>query len=223
MQHTGRGPNPERQEGPHAHSIEVSPDNRFAIATDLGLDELLVYRFDSAKGTLAPNDPPFAKVEPGYGSRHFTFHPNGKLAYVISEMRSSVTAFSYDAAKGSFRKLQTISALPPDFKGHDDAAEIEVHPAGRFLYSSNRGHDSIAVFAINPATGKLRRIENTPTGGKTPRNFAIDPTGSYLFAANQDSNNIVVFRINRRTGHLTRTGTVIDVPSPVCIKFMGIE
>ena len=176
VQHTGHGVDPERQEAPHAHSIELSPDNRFAIATDLGLDELLVYRFDPIKGTLMPNNPPFAKIEPGAGSRHFTFHPNGKFAYVINEMSSSVTGFSYAANSGKFSKLQTVSALPKGFTGHSDAAEIEVHPSGKFLYASTRGPDSIAVFRINPKSGKLTLPETVPTGGKTPRNSAIDPT-----------------------------------------------
>ena len=223
VQHTGHGVDPERQEAPHAHSIELSPDNRFAIATDLGLDELLVYRFDPRKRTLMPNDPPFAKIEPGAGSRHFAFHPNGKFAYVINEMSSSVTGFSYEANSGEFSKLQTISALPKGFTGHSDAAEIEVHPSGKFLYASTRGPDSIAVFRINPKSGKLTLLETVPTGGKTPRNFAIDPTGAYLFAANQESNNIVIFRVDQRTGHLTATGKVIEAPAPVCLKFLAVQ
>ena len=223
VQHTGHGVDPERQEAPHAHSIELSPDNRFAIATDLGLDELLVYRFDPIKGTLMPNNPPFAKIEPGAGSRHFTFHPNGKFAYVINEMSSSVTGFSYAANSGKFSKLQTVSALPKGFTGHSDAAEIEVHPSGKFLYASTRGPDSIAVFRINPKSGKLTLLETVPTGGKTPRNSAIDPTGAYLFAANQESNNIVIFRVDQRTGHLTATGKVIEAPAPVCLKFLAVQ
>jgi 6-phosphogluconolactonase len=223
IQHTGHGADPQRQEGPHAHQIELSGDNRFAIVSDLGLDELLVYHFDAAKGTLAPNRPPFAKVDPGAGPRHFAFHPSGKFAYVINELQSAVTGFSYDRASGVLRPLQTISTLPKDFKSNNDTAEIEVHPAGRFLYGSNRGHDSIAIFTINPTTGTLTAVENVSTQGKTPRNFAIDPTGRYLFAANQASNNIVVFRVDPQTGHLTPTGQVLETPSPVCVKFVAIE
>ncbi len=223
VQHTGHGVDPERQEAPHAHSIELSPDNRFAIATDLGLDELLVYRYDPIKGTLAPNHPPFAKVEPGAGSRHFAFHPSRRFAYVINEMSSSVTGFSYDAKHGRFSKLQSISALPKGFTGHSDAAEIEAHPSGKFLYASTRGPDSIAVFRINPKSGKLALLETVPTGGRTPRNFAIDPSGAYLFAANQESNNIVIFRIDPRTGHLTATSKVIEAPAPVCLKFLAVQ
>jgi 6-phosphogluconolactonase len=221
VQHTGHGVNPQRQEGPHAHAIELSPDNRFAIAADLGLDELLVYRFEPSKGTLTPYSPPFAKVEPGAGPRHFAFHPNGKFVYVINEMQSSVTAFSYDA--GALRNLGTVSTLPKEFKGNSDSAEIVVHPTGRFLYGSNRGHDSIAVFTIDPAAGTLAPVEYASTGGKTPRNFAIDPTGSYLLAANQDSNSVVAFRIDTKTGQLTPTGQVLEFPSPVCITLVAID
>jgi 6-phosphogluconolactonase len=223
VQHQGHGVNPERQEGPHAHSIALSPDNRFALAADLGLDELLVYRFDATQGSLAANRPPFAKVHPGAGPRHFDFSPSGKFVYLINEMGSTVTAFSYDAARGALRELQTISTLPKDFKGQSDAAEVQVHPSGKFLYGSNRGHDSIAVFAIDARNGTLAPAEHVLTQGKTPRNFAIDPTGSYLFAANQDSNNIVVFRIDSQTGHLTPTGQVLEVSSPVCVTFAAAD
>jgi 6-phosphogluconolactonase len=222
VQHTGRGHDPERQEGPHAHEIELANDNRFAIAADLGLDELLVYQFDAARGTLSPNNPPFAKVQAGSGPRHFAFHPSGKYVFVINEMGSTVTALSYDAAHGTLHEQQTISTLPKDFKGKNDTAEIEVHPNGKFLYGSNRGHDSIAVFAVGPK-GMLKGVEYVSTEGKTPRSFAIDPTGSYLFAANQGSNKIVVFRIDSKTGHLTPTGEALEAPSPVCIKFVAIE
>jgi len=221
IQHTGRGHDPERQEGPHAHEIELANDNRFAIAADLGLDELLIYHFDAAHGTLSPTNPPFAKVQPGSGPRHFAFHPNGKYVYVINEMGSTVTAFSY-AAHGTLKEQQTISTLPQDFKGKNDTAEIEVHPKGKFLYGSNRGHDSIAVFAIGPK-GMLKAVEYVSTEGKMPRSFAIDPTGSYLFAANQGSNKIVVFRIDSKTGHLRPTGEALEAPAPVCIKFMAID
>jgi 6-phosphogluconolactonase len=221
IQHTGRGHDPERQEGPHAHEIELANDNRFAIAADLGLDELLIYHFDAAHGTLSPSNPPFAKVQPGSGPRHFAFHPNGKYVYVINEMGSTVTAFSYDA-HGTLKEQQTISTLPQDFKGKNDTAEIEVHPKGKFLYGSNRGHDSIAVFAIGPK-GMLKAVEYVSTEGKMPRSFAIDPTGSYLFAANQGSNKIVVFRIDSQTGHLRPTGEALEAPAPVCIKFMAID
>jgi len=220
VQHSGHGSNPQRQEGPHAHYIDLSSNNHFAVAADLGLDEILVYKFDPTKGALAPNDPKFASVDAGAGPRHFVFHPSGKFGYVINEMQSSITAFSYDAELGVLRKLQTISTLPKDFAGSNDDAEIQVHPSGKFLYASNRGHDSIAVFAIDQSKGTLTLVEDVPTRGKTPRNFEIDPTGSRLFAANEKSNNIVIFRINAQSGRLTPTGQVLDVPSPVCVKFV---
>lgn len=223
VQHTGHGPNPKRQEGPHAHSIDLSPDNRFVMVDDLGLDELLVYKFDASKGTLTPNDPPFAKLDPGAGPRHFALDPSGKFAYVISEMHSTVTAFSADLKAGTFRPLQTISALPEGFKGPNDDAEIEVHPSGKFLYGSNRGHDSITVFAIDSGKGTLALVEHASTSGKTPRNFAIDPAGKLLFAANQESDNIIVFHIDEKTGKLTPTGKVLEVGQPVCVKFLTVE
>ncbi|MGC9972891.1 MAG: lactonase family protein [Bryobacteraceae bacterium] len=220
VQHTGSSVNPQRQREPHAHSINVSPDNRFAIVADLGLDKLLVYRFDAAKGALAPNDPPFTAVKGGSGPRHFTFHPSGRFAYAINELASTVTAFSYDAARGALTELQTISTLPKDSTGNSTTAEVQVDAAGKFLYGSNRGHDSIAVFAIDPSKGTLTPVEHVSTQGKTPRNFRIDPTGSYLFAANQDSGSVVIFRIDVKTGRLTPTGQVLAVASPVCVKFV---
>ena len=223
VQHHGSSVNPERQEGPHAHSIGPSPDNRFVLAADLGLDRLLAYQFDPTQGLLKPNDPPFATVKPGAGPRHFAFHPGGRFVYTINEMGSSIAAFSYDAARGSLREIETVSTLPKDFAGASDTAEIEAHPGGKFLYGSNRGHDSIAVFAIDDKKGTLTPVEYVPTEGKTPRSFAIDPTGSYLVVANQDSDNLVVFRIDARTGRLTPGGKVSDVPSPVCVTFVGLE
>jgi 6-phosphogluconolactonase len=227
IQHTGHGSDPDRQEGPHAHSIDLSPDNRFAIVDDLGLDETLVYRFDSAKGALSLNDPQvyttLAKADSGAGPRHFAFHPNGKFAYVINEMGSTVSVFSYDSSGGVLRRLQTISSIPQDFSGHKEAAEIQVHPSGKFLYASNRGHDSIAVFAIDPDKGTLTLIEYAPTKGQTPRSFEIAPRGSLLFAANEKSNSIVVFRIDDKTGRLMSTGKVLEVAEPVCVKFVQTD
>jgi 6-phosphogluconolactonase len=223
VQHSGHGPDPERQKGPHAHQIVLSKDNRFAIAADLGLDELLIYRFDPAKGTLTPNNPPFGKVDPAAGPRHFVFHPNDRFIFVTNEMASTVTGFSYDAARGSLSKLTSVSTLPEGFKGENDTAEIEISADGKFLYDSNRGHNSIAIFSVDAATGTQKFVEAVSTGGKTPRNFAIDPTGSYLFAANQDSNNIVIFKIDKQTGHLTPTGQVLEAPSPVCIRFVAMH
>lgn len=223
IQHTGHGADPERQSRPHAHWISTSPDNRFALAVDLGLDKVLVYRFEQSRGTLTPNDSAFGAVDPGAGPRHFAFHPNGKFGYVINELGSTVTAFSYDAKAGALQKMQTISTLPDDFKGKNDTAEIVVHPNGKFLYGSNRGHDSIAVFAINGTDGTLQHIDDVSVQGKTPRNFEIDPTGSYLFAADQESDKVVVFRIDSATGRLTATDEVLQVPSPVCVRLVALH
>jgi 6-phosphogluconolactonase len=221
VQHTGHGTNPERQEGPHPHSIDLSPNNHFAMVDDLGLDELLVYKFDSGKGSLTPNDPPFAKLDAGAGPRHFVLRPDGKFAYVVAEMGHTVTVFSNDPASGKLEPLQTVTTLPKDFTGHNDDAEIQVHPSGRFLYASNRGDDSIAIYAIDKDKGTLTQVGVVHTGGKEPRSFEIDPTGNLLFAANQKSDNIVVFRIDPNTGQLRPTGKVLEVGSPVCVKFVA--
>lgn len=220
IQHKGKGTNPSRQEGPHAHSINLDSANRFAFAADLGLDKVFIYAFDPAAGTIVPNASPFGKVAPGSGPRHFAFHPGGKLAYVINEMGNTVTAFAYDPGAGSLTEIQTVSTLPADYKGGGDTAEVQVHPSGKFLYGSNRGHDSIAVFAIDQKTGTLEFLEAEPTGGKNPRNFAIDPTGAYLLAENQDSDSIVVFKIDSTTGKLSPTGTKVTIPMPVCVKMV---
>jgi 6-phosphogluconolactonase len=219
VQHKGSSVNPERQKGPHAHAIALSPDNRFAVVADLGLDELLVYSFDAAKGTLG-TQPQVVKASPGTGPRHLVFSTDGRFLYMLNEMQSSVVAYSYDATSGAIHELQTISSLPKGFSSENTAAEIEIDPSGKFLFASNRGDDSIAVFAIDSHTGMLTHVETDSTGGKTPRNFAIDPTGSWLLAANQDSDDIVVFRIDQKTGHLKASGDVLKVPSPVCLKFV---
>lgn len=220
VQHSGAGANPKRQSGPHGHCVTLSRNNRFAVVADLGLDEVLVYRFDPRRGALTPNDPPFAKVNPGAGPRHFAFHPTERFAYVINEMQSTVTAFTYDANSGVLKELQTLSTLPSDFSGNNSTAELEAHPSGKYLYGSNRGHDSIAVFAIDAAKGTLTPSAHVSTQGKTPRNFSVDPTGAYLFAANQNSGNVVVFRIDPNTGKPAATGESVQVASPVCVKFV---
>jgi 6-phosphogluconolactonase len=217
VQHTGSSVNKERQEGSHAHWIGVSPDNRFVIEANLGLDEVPVFHFKASNGDLTPVEP-FVKVHPGAGPRHFAFHPNGKFAYLLTEMENAVTVFSYKAANGSLSALQTISTLQRDYSGPKEAAELVVHPSGKFLYASNRaGVDTVTAFSIDRAKGTLKLIGEFPTMGKTPRNFAIDPTGRFLLAANQESGNIVVFRIDASTGRLTPTGEVVEVPAPVCI------
>ncbi|MGC1371310.1 MAG: lactonase family protein [Candidatus Sulfotelmatobacter sp.] len=223
VQHSGHGTNPQRQEGPHAHSVDMSADNRFAIVDDLGLDETFVYPFDSANGTLDVNEARIAKADPGAGPRHFAFTPNGKFGYVLHEKGSTVTTYRFDATQGLLQPLQTISSIPKAFTKLDESAEILVAPSGKFLYASNRGHDSIAVFAIDPASGVLTLVEYAPTKGASPRSFEIAPGGRLLFAANEKSDNIVLFRIDPHSGRLTATGKVLNISQPVCIKFARIE
>jgi 6-phosphogluconolactonase len=220
VQHRGSSVNKQRQQGPHAHSINLDAANRFAFVADLGLDKVLVYRFDADKGTLTPNDPRGVDLTPGSGPRHFAFHPNGRWAYVINELLSTVTALTYDPEHGVLKGLQTVSTLPEGFKGNTSTAEVQVHPSGKFLYGSNRGHDSIAVFRIDPKSGALTPAGHQSDKVKTPRNFGIDPTGKYLIVANQGSDSLVVFRIDPATGALTTTGNVAEVPVPVCVKMM---
>jgi 6-phosphogluconolactonase len=218
IQHNGSSVNKQRQKGPHAHSINLSPDNRFVFAADLGLDKMLVYRLDTTKGKLELHQE--AGVKSGAGPRHFDFHPNGKYAYLINEIDSTMTAFAYDEAGGRLTELQTLSTLPAGWTGSTSTADVHVHPSGKFLYGSNRGHDSIAIYSIDEHTGKLKPTGHESTQGKKPRNFAIDPSGTFLFAENQDSDTIVTFRIDARSGKLQPTGAVTNVPSPVCLKFM---
>jgi len=219
VRHKGSSVNPERQRGPHAHAIAVSPDNRFVVVADLGLDQLLVYRFDAVRGSLG-SEPQIVKTAPGAGPRHLAFDANGRFLYLVTEMASTVVTYSYDAPTGQLHELQTVSLLPQGYSGRTEAAEIEIHPSGKFVFASNRGPDSISVFAIDSKLGTLTLVETVSTRGKTPRHFALDPTGSWLLAANQDSDEIVVFHVNPDTGHLTPTGPVLEVPSPACIKFV---
>ena len=219
VQHKGSSVNKERQEGPHAHAAVFSPDNRFVIVADLGLDQLLVYSFNAAAGTLA-SDPQIVRAVPGAGPRHLVFDAAGRHLYVVNEMQSTVVTYAYDAANGTLSELQIVSALPKGFARASEAAEIEIHSSGKFLFASNRGDDSIAVFAVNAKDGTLTPLEFVSTGGKTPRNFELDPTGAWLLVANQDSDDIVVFRVDPSTGHLTRSGPELHVPSPVCVRFV---
>ncbi len=219
IQHQGKSVNPRRQKAPHAHSVIIAPTNRYAFATDLGLDKIMIYQLDLTQGKLKPNDKPWVAVKAGAGPRHFTFHPNGGYAYVINELDNTITAFTYDETKGTLSETQTVSTLPEDFTGTSYCADVHVSPSGKFLYGSNRGHDSIVMFVIDEATGKLTFVGHEPTQGQFPRNFAIDPTGTFLLAANQKTDNIITFQINQQTGRLTPTGSVAEVPTPVCLKF----
>jgi 6-phosphogluconolactonase len=220
VQHKGSSVDTGRQEAPHAHSINIDPANKFAFVADLGLDRVMVYRFDADKGSLTPNDPPAADLKPGAGPRHFAFHPSGKYAYVINELDSTLTAFAYDGDRGVLTILDTVPTLPKPHKGNS-TAEVVVHPSGKFVYGSNRGHNSIAIFRVDEATGKLTPAGHQGEGIKTPRNFVIDPTGRFLIVANQDSNSLVVFRIDAKTGALAPTGVRVAVPVPVCVRMMA--
>jgi len=221
-QHTGSSVNPQRQTRPFAHSIIVDPSNRFVLVADLGVDKVFVYRFNEKDGTLTPNDPPFAAVKPGSGPRHVKFHPNGKWVYLINEIGSTVIGFNWDGTKGTLTEFQTVSTLPEGFTNTSTCAELEIHPNGKFLYGSNRGHDSIIVFAVDQATGKLTLVEHVSSQGKTPRNFAFDPTGRWIICSNHGSNNAVVFRVNETTGKLTQTGQPVEVPYPFCERFLPV-
>jgi 6-phosphogluconolactonase len=220
IQHRGSSLNHARQSGPHAHFIITDPKNRYALTCDLGLDKILTYPLNPARTMFSSNASSFISIAPGSGPRHLAFSSSGNWAFAISEMSSTVTLMEYDSKRGRLREAQTISTLPENFSGHNSGAEIQAHPAGKFVYASNRGHDSIAVFEFNSARKKLTRIENVSTGGKTPRHFALDPAGHWLLAENQDSGSVVTFEINQKTGKLTATGNVLKVGSPVCLVFV---
>ncbi|MEP6924174.1 MAG: lactonase family protein [Pyrinomonadaceae bacterium] len=221
-QHHGSSVNRERQEAAHAHSILLDSNNKFAYACDLGADKIFIYGFDANTGKLLPNAAqPFFQAKPGAGPRHLTFHKHEKFAFVINELDSTVTALSYNNKTGELKEIQTVSTLPPGFTGTNTCADIHIAPNGKFLYGSNRGHDSIVSFKIDSQTGKLEYLENVSTGGKKPRNFAIDPTGNFLLAANQDSDNISVFRIEEASGKLKMNNQMSSVPTPVCLKFIS--
>ncbi len=208
-----------RQEQAHAHSADFASDDRFAFFSDLGIDQVRIYRADPETATIEPNDPPFVAVEPGSGPRHFALHPSGRFAYGINELSSTVTAYAFDRESGALEVAQTISTLPSGFEGENYTAEIHVHPSGEFLYGSNRGHHSIAVVGVNAENGRLDARGHVSTRGEWPRNFTFDPTGQFLLAANQNSDNIVVYRINDTTGALRPTGTDLAIDAPVCLLF----
>ena len=221
IQHVGTGPNPERQEGPHPHLIVADPTNRYAIVPDLGMDKVLVYAIDVEAQQLSPAPVSELALESGSGPRHFEFHPNGQYAYVIKELNSTISALAWDSANGRFELLQTVPALPSDFDGISHCADLHITPDGRFVYGSNRGHDSLVIYRIDADTGKLDYVGHQSTLGRTPRSFTIDPTGAYVLVANQDSDNVVVFRIDPNTGLLHET-SVVDVPTPACLKMIAL-
>jgi 6-phosphogluconolactonase len=220
VQHQGSSVDPWKQEGPHPHSIIVDAANRYVFASDLGLDRIMVYRLEVSGGKLTPNDKPWVTVKAGAGPRHFALHPSARYAYVINELDSTITAFAYDAATGALIEVQTVPTVPGDFDGTNHCADIHVSPDGRFVYGSNRGHDSIAIFAVDGDTGRLSHVDHEPTMGKTPCNFAIDPSGTFLLAGNQASDTIVTFRIDGATGRLEPTGYLAEVAAPVCLKLI---
>jgi len=222
VQHRGSSVDPRRQRTPHAHCIILDPSNRYAFAVDLGLDKIMIYELDLNHGKLTPNREPWVQVKAGAGPRHLTFHPNGTYAYVLNELDSTLTAFTYDDTRGTLREAQTISTLPEGFKGTNHCADLHVSPSGRFVYGSNRGHDSIVVFAVDEDTGELTYVDHEPTQGREPRSFVIDPHGTFLLAANQHSDTIVTFRVDQQTGRLISTGRVAEVPTPVCLKMLAV-
>lgn len=219
VQHLGSSVNPQRQEGPHAHCINLDGHHRFAVAADLGVDKLFVYPFDAERKRLDVFKASSTSLRPGSGPRHFAFHPNNRFGYVINELNSTVTALKWDSEMGQLEEIQTLSTLPEGFEGGNSTAELFIHPTGQFLYGSNRGHHSIVVYRVDKDSGRLTYVENEATQGETPRSFGIDPQGKFLLAANQSSDSIVVFEIDQATGALNATGTRIEVPTPVCVVF----
>jgi len=220
VQHEGSSVDPVRQGGPHAHSVTLDEANRFAFVPDLGLDRLMVYRFDSERGALEPNAVPWLKTKAGAGPRHMVFKPGGAWAYLVNELESTVQTLAYDGETGTFEDLGSVTALPFGYTGPSTCADIQLSPSGKHVYVSNRGHDSIAIYAVDPRSGTLGQVGHELTLGRTPRGFGIDPSGRYLVAANQDSDTVVVFRIDPESGRLTPTGQIAEVPTPACVKFL---
>ena len=220
VQHTGRSVDPDRQKGPHAHCVTLDRANRFAFVCDLGLDKILAYRFDAVQGKLMPNAPPFTPVKPGSGPRHMVFRPDGRFAYVANELTSTIGVFAYDANAGALMPVQTVSTLPQHFDGANSAAEIDVHPSGKWVYVSNRGHNSVVLFTVDPEKGTLTYVEEQGTGGSKPRHFGIEPSAKHLAIGNQDSDTVLVCRIDAGNGRLKPSGVFASVPAPACVKFL---
>lgn len=220
IQNEGSSANKQRQAGPHAHSANISPDNRFLVLADLGLDKLLVFKIDPATAKLTPNDPPFTSIKPGSGPRHLVFSPNARFAYVIDEMGNTIIGFSWDKRKGVLKEIQSVGTLPDGFTGENTTAEIYMSPDGKFLYGSNRGTGTIAVYAADANTGMLTKVQDAATGGTTIRSFGIDPTGQFVLAGLQEKNSVVEFKRDKASGKLTLTGEKVDSDSPVCVRFL---
>lgn len=221
IQHEGTSVDPKRQAGPHAHAVEIDAQNRFVFVPELGGDKVMIYELHAENGKLTPNkNQPFIKMAPGAGPRQLVMHPSGKFAFLINELNSTMTSYGYDASKGTLSEIQTLPTLPKDFSGHSSCAEVQMHPSGKFLYGSNRGHNSIVIYGVDLANGKLTLIGHESTRGKIPRNFEVHPGGEFLAAANQDSDNVVMFRIDQQTGKLTPTGSVAEAGTPICVRFM---
>jgi len=220
VQHQGRSIDPRRQAGPHAHAVTLDNQERFVFVPDLGLDKVMVYELDAAHGTLKPHAPPWTAVRPGAGPRQVVMHPGGRFAYLTNELNSTMTAFRYDGERGALEEIQTLPTLPEEFEGHSSCAEVQISPGGDLLYGSNRGHDSLVVFAVDQNKGTLTRVGHVGTRGKIPRGFTVDPEGNWLIVANQDSDNLAVFRVDHGSGSLIPTGDPIDVPTPVCVKVL---
>jgi 3-carboxymuconate cyclase len=223
VRHAGKSANTVRQEKAHVHSIKVDPSGKFALSCDLGVDKFFVYRYNSKTGILLPNDPAFVALKPGSGPRHFSFHPNGKFVYVINELSATISVFSWSSGKGLLKEIETVQTLPVDFKEPNTSAEITVHPNGKFLYCTNRGHNSVSTFLINAETGKLTQLQQIFSQGNAPRNFAIDPSGRWIVLSNHNSDNVVVYRLNTVSGLLMPTGQSVSIPSPYGIQFLRMK
>jgi len=222
VQNIGTSLDPNDPKHAHAHSIRFDPSRRFVLVADLGLDKVLVYRMNPKTGALTPNDPPFVSVAPGSGPRHTAFDPRDRYVYAINETASSIVRFGWDSNRGVLTQFETVSTLPEGFTGVNTGAEILMHPSGKFLYATNRGNDSVAVFSVQADTGRLTPLQFISTEGKTPRNAEFDPTGKWLLVTNQDSNNAVVYRIDQSTGRLTENGDPVSVPGPFCERFVPV-
>ena len=221
IQHEGSSVDPRRQKGPHAHAVEIDAANRYVFVPDLGCDRVFIYALDAERGVLIPNpNQPSVETKPGAGPRQLAMHPNGRFAYLINELNSTMTAYAYDAARGKLSELQTLPTLPEGFAGESSCAEVQVAPSGRFLYGSNRGHDSIVIYALDPEAGTMRLVGHEGTRGHIPRNFTLSPRGDFVAAANQDSNTVVMFRVDPEKGTLEATGSVVEAGTPICVKFL---